>query len=110
MFHLHYSSEGYPSEDNGAGSRAENIRESIVIIIGKSAFGILKLPKTSLRGYINEGPISVVLIKNQVGFKVPEQKVDMPIIVIIAPGHASSSPPGIGNSCCLSNIRELPGS
>src|SRR5436190_6316275 len=88
--------------------RAENIREPIVIVISKGTFGILKTREPSWRGYINEGPIPIVLIENQVGSKVRNQKVEKPIVVIVAAGHASSSPKGIGNSCLRGNIPELP--
>ena len=61
--------------------RAENIREPIVIVISKGTFGILKTRKPSWRGYINEGPIPVVLIENQVGLKFATKRSRSPSLL-----------------------------
>src|SRR5438067_2398614 len=86
------------------------VQVTIVIKVGKRAFGILQAAKASLRRYIGKGPVSVVPIENQVGMKIPDQKIDKSIVVIVAAGNASPSPKGIGSSCKPSNIPEYAGS
>ena len=89
------------------GIRDENIQIGIVIVVqkkGDKRIGDVQAHAGSLRN-VGERPITVILIKHILLRVVDNVKIDVAIVIVIAPRCAKRTP-GIRNACCFSYIGE----